>query len=214
MGRAISVNELYTAKFKELPFTGKWASHIGLPEPNKTWLVWGDSSNGKTSYACQLVKYLAQFVRVYYNSMEEGKSKSMRKAFKLVGMEQTRHKVFLLDNESIDELDLRLSQRNLPRAVVIDTVQYAELTFTRYKELKEKYPNVLWIYLSHEEGKLPDGKVAQKIRRDAMVKIRVVGFKAFPISRYGGGEVYIINEQKAAEHWPFINEEKNDTQQK
>lgn len=197
MARAISVTELYAKKRKILPFTGEWAAHIGQPEPNKTWLIWGDSSNGKTSYVCHLAKYLSRFGKVLYNSMEEGDSESMKNAFKRVGMEDVRRRVVLLDNESIDELEQRLKKRGAPKIVIIDTVQYAELTFKRYKELKEGLPNVLWIYVSHEDGKLPDGKVAQKIRRDAMVKVRVEGFKAFPTSRYEGKEPFVIWQEGA-----------------
>ena len=201
MARAISVTELYNKKRKELPLSANWVAHIGIPEPSGTMLIWGDSSNGKTSYALQLAKELTRFGRVLYNSMEEGDSKTMVAAFKRVGMEDVRRRIVLLDNESIDDLDVRLSKKKAPRIVFIDTVQYAELTFKRYKELKEKHPSVLFIYLSHEDGKLPDGKVAQKIRRDAPIKTRVEGFKAFPTSRYGGGEPYIISQEKADAYW-------------
>ncbi|MBL7902912.1 MAG: hypothetical protein JNK73_13025 [Bacteroidia bacterium] len=215
MARAISVTELYSRKRKVLPFIGEWAAHIGLPEPKYTWLIWGDSSNGKTTYVLMLVKYLSQFGKVLYNSMEEGDSMSMKNAFKRVKMEEVRRRVVLLDNESIDELDVRLSKPKSPKIVVIDTVQYAELSFNRYKQLKEKHPNVLWIYISHEDRKTkePDGKVAQKIRRDAMVKIRVEGFKAFPTSRYDGKQEFIIWQKGADDYWADSlpkAEEKND----
>lgn len=195
------MTELYTKKRKLLAFEGEWLEHIGQPEPSKSWLIWGDSSNGKTTYVLKLAKYLSRFGKVLYNSMEEGDSESMKNAFKRVGMEEVSRRVMLLDNEPIDELDERLSKKKAPRIVIIDTVQYAELTFKRYKELKEKHPNVLWIYVSHEDGKLPDGKVANKIRRDAMVKVRVEGFKAFPTSRYGGLEPFVIWAEGADKYW-------------
>lgn len=201
MARAISVTELYTRKRKLLAFEGEWLEHIGQPEPNKSWLIWGDSSNGKTSYVLKLAKYLSRFGKVLYNSMEEGDSESMKNAFKRVGMEQVRRRVVLLDNEPMDELDERLSKKKAARFVIIDTVQYSEISFKKYKELKEKHPNVLWIYVSHEEGKLPDGKVANKIRRDAMVKVRVEGFKAFPTSRYGGTEPFVIWQEGADKYY-------------
>lgn len=205
MARAISVTQLYTTKLKTLAFKEEWVDHIGLPEPKHTMLIWGDSGMGKTTYVLKFVKYISQFGKVLYNSMEEGLSESMKQAFKRVRMEEVRGRVVLLDNESIDELDARLSKPKAPKMVVIDTVQYAELTFKRYKELKEKHPNVWWIFISHEDGKMPDGKVAQKIRRDAMIKIRVEGFKAFPISRYGGTEPYVIWAEGAEKYWAFNN---------
>ncbi|WP_317899459.1 hypothetical protein [Aurantibacillus circumpalustris] len=197
MARALSVSELYAKKRKLLAFEGEWEKHLGQPEPFKTWLIWGDSSNGKTTYVLKLAKYLSQFGKVLYNSMEEGDSESMKKAFKRVGMEDVRRRVMLLDNEPMNELEERLKKKKAPKIVIIDTVQYSEMTFSQYKHLKETLPNVLWIYVSHEDGKLPDGKVAKRIRRDAMIKIRVVGFKAFPTSRYGGTEPYIVWQEGA-----------------
>ena len=200
MGRAMSVSELYAKKRKLLPFEGEWERHIGKPEPFRTWLVWGDSSNGKTTYILKLAKYISQFGKVLYNSMEEGDSESMKKAFKRVGMEEVKRRVMLLDNESMAELEQRLAKPKAPKIVIVDTVQYSEITFNEYKRLKEKFPSVLWIYVSHEDGKLPDGKVAKRIRRDAMVKVRVVGFKAFPISRFGGTEPFVIWAEGADKH--------------
>jgi hypothetical protein len=84
---------------------------------------------------------------------------------------------------------------------VIDTVQFAELTFSEYKKIKLMYPDKLFIYVSHTEGKMPEGKVARKILKDASVAIRVEGFKGFPVSRYGGGKTIIINEERADEYW-------------
>lgn len=201
MARAYSVNELYTKKWKEIHLPPEWAEHLGLPEPCKSWLIWGDSSNGKTTYALKMAKMLSKFGRVVYNSMEEGFSKSMTRAFKRVGMEEVRRRVLILDNEPMDELEKRLEKKKSPRIVFIDTVQYSELTFAEYKRLKEKFPNVLWIYISHEDGKLPDGKVAKRIRRDAMIKIRVDGFKAKSISRYQEDtKDYIVWAEGAAKH--------------
>ncbi len=198
MARAVSIDQLYKTKHKTLPFSGEWAAHIGQPEPGKTWIIWGDSSNGKTTYALMLAKILSPFMKVWYDSMEEGDSETMKVACKRVKMEEVKRRFVLLNNESIEELEARLNKNpKLSLAVFIDTVQYAELTFKKYKELKENYPNVLWIYLSHEEGKLPDGKVAQKIRRDAMVKIRVVGYRAFSTSRYGHTVPFTIWQEGA-----------------
>lgn len=195
------MSELYNRKRKLLEFEGEWLEHIGRPEPCKSWLIWGDSSNGKTTYVLKLAKYLSRFGKVLYNSLEEGDSESIKNAFKRVGMEEVGRRVVLLDNEPMDELEQRLAKRGSPRIVIIDTVQYADITYKRYKELREKFDKVLWIYVSHEEGKLPDGKVANKIRRDAMVKVRVQGFKAFPTSRYGGIEPYIVWEEGANKFW-------------
>ena len=58
-----------------------------------------------------------------------------------------------------------------------------------------------FIYVSHVDGKKPEGNVAKRIWRDANVAWRVEGFKAFPVGRYGGGEPIIVAEELAEEYW-------------
>lgn len=179
-------------KFDELPFEGEWRNLVGLPELTGSWLIWGASGNGKTRFALQLCKEFARYCRVAYNSMEEGASKSMKKAFHEVGMGERRRRVILLDNEPISELKERLRMRRSPDVVVIDSVQYTGMTYRDYVQLRSEFRNKLFILISHADGKNPAGRTAKSIRFDAFVKIWVEGYKAFALSRYGGGEAYTI----------------------
>jgi uncharacterized protein YlbG (UPF0298 family) len=192
MTRAISVSELINKVRKLLDFTGEWLASFGRPEPNGSWLFWGDSGHGKTTFIVMLCKYLSRFGTVLYNSMEEGDSETLKQAALRVDLSAQRRKILFLNNESMDELVERLKRKKAPKMVVIDSIQYADLTYKRYKDLKKMFPNVLWIWISHENGKLPDGKVAQKIRFDANIKGRILGYKVFPVSRYGGNEPFVI----------------------
>lgn len=196
--RAISVSQLESMKFKELPFDGEFLKLIGCPEVAGSWLIWGDSGNGKTRFALQLAKYLAQWCRVAYNSLEEGASKSMKKAFAEVGMDEVRRKVILLDNEPISELKERLKMRRSPDVVVIDSLQYSGLNYRDYVALRTEFKNKLFILISHADGKNPAGQTAKSIRYDAFVKIRIEGYKAYALSRFGGGEPYTIWDEGSA----------------
>lgn len=197
MSRAVSVNELFNTKFKPLGFTGDWLKSIGDPEARGSWLIWGGSANGKTRFALQLAKYLAQFGRVAYNSLEEGASLSMREAFKNVGMEDVKRKVILLDQEPIKELIERLKKQKSPHFIIIDSVQYTGMNYADYKKLRDLFPKKLFVLISHADGKEPSGRVAKQIRFDAFVKIWIEGYTAYPESRYGGGEPYVIWEEGA-----------------
>ncbi len=184
--------------FNELPFEGAWYALVGEPEIAGAWLIWGESGNGKTRFALQLCKYLAAFCRVAYNSMEEGASKSMKKAFREVGMNEVRRQVILLDNEPISELKERLRKRRSPDALVIDSVQYSGMNYRDYVALRREFPNKLFILISHADGKNPAGSTAKSIRYDAFVKIRIEGYKAFALSRFGGTtKEYTIWEEGA-----------------
>lgn len=187
--RALTVNEIRNFKPVELEFEGKWKDSIGTPELTGTWLIWGNSANGKTRFALQLAKYLTNFRRVAYNSLEEGLSKSMKEAIIDTGLDKN---FVLLDKEPMEELKVRLRKRKSPDVILIDSLQYTGLTYSQYKELRKEFPQKLFIFISHAEGNEPRGNVARSIKYDAFVKIPVIGYAAYPQSRYGGGETYVI----------------------
>ena len=185
----MTVNEIRNFKPVELNFEGKWKDSIGTPELTGTWLIWGNSANGKTRFALQLAKYLTNFRRVAYNSLEEGLSKSMKEAIIDTGLDKN---FVLLDKEPVEELKSRLRKRNSPDVILIDSLQYTGLNYTQYKELRKEFPHKLFIFISHAEGNEPKGNVARSIKYDAFVKIPVIGYAAYPQSRYGGGEKYVV----------------------
>jgi len=199
--KAYSVKNVMAAKFKTLQLDGEWSEAFGNVQLTGTWMIYGGTKNGKTTLTMKLVKYLTKFGKVAYNSVEEGFILTTQMVMERVGMMEVAGKLVLLDKEPTQALIKRLNKRKSPNIIVIDTVQFAELTFSEYKKIKLMYPNKLFIYVSHTEGKMPEGKVARKILKDASVAIRVEGFKGFPVSRYGGGKTIIINEERADEYW-------------
>ena len=200
MERAYSVNNVLNAKYKTLELEGEWKEAIGIPEPLGSWFIYGPSKNGKTSFAMLLSKYLTNFRRVAYNSIEEGFCRSIKLAMKRVNMIEVKGKLVLVKKET-EELIEYLSKHKSPEIIVIDSVQFLELTFKEYKKIKAMFPNKLFIYISHVEGRQPEGLTARKILRDSSVVFRIEGFKAFPVSRYGGGKPIVISEDKASEYW-------------
>ncbi|HBX44451.1 MAG TPA: hypothetical protein DEG28_00960 [Porphyromonadaceae bacterium] len=190
--RALSVSDIQSYKPTVLDFEGEWLASFGRPELTGAWLMWGPSFSGKTRMALQLAKYLARFERVAYNSLEEGLSMSMQEAIISVGMAEVSRNFILLDKEPISELKERLRRRKSPRVVIIDSVQYTGLTYSDYVSLKEEFRNKLFVFISHADGREPKGNVAKSIRYDAFVKISVRGYAAEIMSRFGGGEKFII----------------------
>lgn len=199
--RAVSVAQILNKKFCDMPFDGVFSDSFGLPERSGVWLIWGESGNGKTRFTMQLAKYLCQFGKVAYNTLEEGASKSLQRTIKDEQMQEVSSQFILLDREPIEELKERLRMRKSPDIVLIDSFQYTGLSKKEYKELKEEFKSKLFIFISHAEGKLPEGRPAKFVRYDADIKIFIEGFKAFPISRFGGGEPYIIWEEGARRYW-------------
>lgn len=210
MSRAISNINVLAARFETVEFAGEWLASFGRPELRGTWIIWGGSGSGKTTFTLMLCKYLANFGRVAYNSLEQGLSLSLQKAWERVGMGEAGNSVILLNKEGLPELRARLNKRKSPEIIIIDSVQYLDgFNWASFKKLKREYPNKLFIFISQADraGKDPDGKLAGKIRYDAEIKIKVEGFKAFVTTRYEdaergeGGADFIIWEQGAAEYW-------------
>ena len=203
MRRAYNVHQIRQFRPATLDFDGEWLASIGRPERTGSWLIWGKSANGKTRFALQLARYLCNFCRVAYDSLEEGLSLTMQRAIAEVGFSDGKAKrnFSLLDKEPIDELAERLRKEKAPKIVFIDSLQYTGMTYTAYKALRDENPGKLLIFISHADGAEPKGNVANSVKFDANVKIYVEGYRAMPQSRYGGGQPYDVWPQKSAEYW-------------
>ena len=199
---AMSITQLLSKSFRVLEFEGEWLRSLGKPELSGTWIVYGGSKNGKTAFALQLAKYLSNFAKVAYNSLEEGITESLKQAVTRTNFETTGATgVSILHKETVAELRKRLQKRKSARIVFIDSLQYTRMSYSDYIKFKEEFPDKLFIYISHAEGKLPAGNVAKKVQYDANIFIRVEGYRAFPVGRYGGGDSYTIWEQGANDYW-------------
>lgn len=208
MKRAISNKNVVSARFDVADFDGVFLASFGRPELRGSWIIFGGSGCGKTTFVMQLCKYLARYRRVAYNSLEQGLSLSLQKAWERVEMESVGTRIVLLAKESLRDLRLRLQKKQSPDIIVIDSVQYWHgLKWSDVTALKDDYPDKLFIYVSHEQGGLPDGKIARKIRYDSDVKMRVEGYKVFVTTRYEvpekgeGGADFVIWEEGARKYW-------------
>lgn len=205
--RAISVDQMYKMEFKIMEFEGKFKASFGKPQLGGTWLVWGNTTNGKTSLCMQMAKYLTQFGRVAYNSYEEGASMSFQNSVVRNNMKDVSRKFIILAGESYADLTTRLKRRNSPNIIIIDSVQHSKITKDQYMNMKHLFPNKLFIYISHARGKLPKGEIADFIKYDADLKIWVEGFRAFVDGRLNEAEglFYDIYPERSELHWQELN---------
>jgi GTPase SAR1 family protein len=206
--QAISNRKILDAKFKTTDFEGKWLSSFGRPSLCGSWLIFGRSGSGKTTFTLQLCKYLTRFGRVAYNSLEQGFSPSLQMAWCRVGMEEAGNGISLLNKENLAGMREHLKRRHGPDVMVVDSVKYLlGFKLSDYVALKKDFPNRLFIFIAHEDNNEPSGAIAKMIRYDADVKIRTEGYKAFITTRYEnaekgeGGADFIIWEQGAQEYW-------------
>jgi len=205
--RAYSVSNILTKKFHPLDFRGQWWESLGRPDKAFSAIIWGGSGSGKTEYAIQWAKYLTNFGRVAYNSLEQGLSATMQDTIERNYMAECEGKFILLDREPFPELLARMKRPKSPNFLFIDSVQYTQINKSQYYELKElmqmKGKGIIWV--SQARGKEPKGALADDIRFDVDLKLWVQGFRMFPEGRLnGGGNFYDIWPERSAKYYGEI----------
>lgn len=193
--RALTLKNVEDYRPNTMGFSGRWLDTIGDPDPSGSWIIYGESGNGKTRFALQLSKYLLSFkrVRMAYNSLEEGLSTTFAQAILQTGLQtETKGHFELWSKYDLPEMLRALEKKRSPNVIIIDSIQYLGISYDEYKELVKKYPRKLFIWLSHEAGSKPDGQVARKVLYNSDVKIRVKNYYANITSRYQGKSVFDI----------------------
>lgn len=201
MKRAYSPSEILNMNKKVFDFEGEWFKAFGTPEQLGVWFIWGNSGNGKTSFVMQLARELSRFGKVAYNALEEGTSKTVQDSIERFGLDELDGKLQFIC-EDMDMLTARLAKRRSPDYVIVDSFQYAQLTYKQYISFKEANANKLIIFVSHADGKRPSGRAAVSVMYDAALKVWVEGYRAFSKGRYIG-EVgyYDAWKEGALEYW-------------
>lgn len=174
-------------------------------------VMFGASSNGKSSYATQATLQLCPFGKVLHLVYEEGHSKSLRmnlersKIAQLAREGKMIHGYDIMDNCSFDELMYLLSRKNSPKIIIIDSLQYARFKTEQWLALKAKFVKgknkKIFLCISHGSKKGPRGKMAIDALFDAQIKVFIQGFIAFTKSRYEGKRNYVIWEEGARKYW-------------
>ena len=185
MKRAISVRDILDKKYETFPFEKKWKDAFDTPESSGVWFIWGNSGNGKTSFVMQLCKELCKYDRVALNSLEEGTCLTVQNNLKRFGMAEVSRRLSFI-KEDIPALKERLRRHKSFNIVVVDSIQYTQMTYKDYIRLKEEFPDKLFIFLSHARGKNPKGDTATSVMYDADLKIWVEGYVAYSKGRYRG----------------------------
>ena len=204
MKKALSSTDLLSKKYKQINWDGEWLGNFDKPEASGVWSISGNSGNGKTSFLLQLAKEMTKYGRVLYNSLEEGDSLTMQKAWQQHGLADCGRKIQLV-RESIEELGERLLKRQSHDIIFIDSFQYTDLNFKDYlKFCRGDFSKKLFIINNQMDGNKIMGKAGHRVNYDADLKIWIEGFKAFSKGRYFGKhweKGFTIWEKGAKEYW-------------
>jgi hypothetical protein len=202
MAKVLGLKQLLQRKYNFLEnLPEQIVNSFGKLVDNFIMIVWGMSGNGKSNFMMQFLKAIMPFGKVLYIALEEGfEATTQITVLRQLTEEEHTGKIEFADHGmTYPELVKKLKKKKSPKFIVVDSVQYWNITYDQYKALKEMFKKKSFIFLSHASGKLPDGRTADKIRYDAGIKVRVEGYIAFPISRYGGNKPYLIYEGNETE---------------
>jgi hypothetical protein len=204
MAKVLGLKQLLQKKYMLLEgLDVKFKESFGTLIDAFVMIVWGMSGQGKSNFLMQFIREMCKYGKVLYVGLEEGHSASMQGlAMRHLVEEDHTGKIEFADHEmTYEALFIKLGKKKSPKFIVIDSLQYWNISYEQYKALKERFKRKTFIFISHAKGKIPDGNTADKIRYDAGVKIRVEGYVAFVISRYGGNKNYVIWEEGAKKYW-------------
>ncbi|MBP4139986.1 P-loop NTPase family protein [Flavobacterium geliluteum] len=178
--RAYSYEDIEKIKFKTIKTADEWKSHLGEPQlGNSHWLVFGGSGHGKTSYVLQAVKQMCQQgQKVHYNTSEEGMKKGFQMALKRNNMKGVSG--FNYHQELVPQLTARLSQKRQAKIVVIDSVQYffRKMRSEHYFEFISQFKDTTFIWISAADGDKLKGAIADDIKFDADIVVKVENYNA------------------------------------
>ena len=195
-------NNIVKTKHETMAFTGKWLDSFGEPSVSGSWIIYGTSGSGKTSFALQLAKYLTNFDRVLYWTLEQGNTKTFQSAWKREKMSDCGTDIMVADEEvSFEMIEKTMKQRKGRGILIVDSLtplKGQSFNIIAYERFRKRMKNKLLIWLSHEKNGIPDTSVGDFIMKLADLKMRVEGFKVMTNSRAGGEMKDFIIWEKGA----------------
>ena len=201
---AVSPQKFSRKKFKTMKFTGKYKELLGTPECSGSWIIFGDSGNGKTTTSLELLKYLTNFKKCAYVPLEEGVQLSFQQAFNQANLLSVSSQFKLWPDYTVKDLDEELSKPRAPQIIFIDSVQYlrmndesySELTKFEYMELLKRHPKTLFIFISHAKNNEPKGALAEAVYYGSHICMWVKDFVVYPKkNRFGGKTPLELNDK-------------------
>lgn len=150
--KIINAKVLKEKQFDSLEFDGLWLQLFGCPEKNFRMLCFGKEKSGKSTLVLRFADYLAaNFGKVFYNSHEEGFSKTFQD--RIISNNISSEKLFIGHKISYEEMMDDSFKRRYYKFIVIDSLQYMNLTYAQYKSLIERYNRKSFIFISQINGR-------------------------------------------------------------
>jgi hypothetical protein len=197
--------------FELLPMEGRFKETLGDLCMGFVMVVFGNTGNGKTEICLDLADFFRSLDigDVAWFSYEQRHGYDLQKGWKRKKLHINlpgQARALCIDPVANKPKDVSffedlfdfLKKKGRPRFVFIDSIDYVKFHWDEYTALKEAFPMVNFIFLSHAKGNMPKISIAEKILYDGGVGLYVhkyIGYVAK--NRFGGFEPYIIFEERA-----------------
>lgn len=199
MKRALTVANVLAIKINTIPFSGRFYDVFGNPQLKGRWFIWGQSGSGKSSFVMQLAKEYALSEKTLFVSLEETlDDENLQERLRLFNMQDVSDNFSIID-DNLEELTERLSKRNSPQVIIIDSAPYFFMgyQFSDYLNFVRRFKDKTIIFIGHAIGGQPKTELEQKIMFDATQKVFVSGFIAINKGRkYGPNATELIIWEK------------------
>jgi hypothetical protein len=202
MAKPLSAKNIYEKKHTCFEFDGIWKEIMGSPEKSGAWLIWGSEKNGKTWFTLLLSYMLSDFEKVLYISAEEGLGKDFCESIKRAKINPLNKSIQFIEYEPLEDIGTTLKKQRAAKIVVIDniTTYNEELKNGAFRKLLLDFPEVLFIFLAHEDRGEPYTATAKLVKRVAKLIFYIEGLTCNVSGRCPGGTVIVDKERAALFH--------------
>ena len=197
--RLLNTKNVASKKFTQfIGLRGAFKDTLDEPESYGIWIIYGKEKHGKTLCSLMLANELSQLVKVLYISAEEGISMHFQDSIERLNIDPNNRKLLYSEYLSLDELRVVLKRRGAPMVVFVDnvTAMIHELVRDAARKLSQDFPNVLFVYVAHQDKNEPYTAIAKKIKIWAKAIFKVEGLRVSVSGRVPGGE-FDLNEEKS-----------------
>lgn len=171
----ISSQQLQLMNFDTLCFEGRWHTLLGDTSLNFFCVIHGLPGHGKSTFAIQLAKYLADnFGKTIYISGEEGFSKTFKDKF--INSNAASILLDVADLRTYEDI-VRVVPAESYRFIFIDSLDNMKINATKMKAIRAKFKNAALITIS-QSTKGGQMRGSQEIIHDSDIAIEVVNLLA------------------------------------
>lgn len=144
--KIINSCDLKKMDFKVLDFRGRWNEFFGYPSHNFHCIIHGMPGEGKSTFAIQFAKYLAENIgRVMYVSGEEGFTKTLKDKF--INNDGISPYIDIADLRTFDDIIKNVSNE-IYNFIFIDSLDNMRIDANKMKLIRERYKNSALITIS------------------------------------------------------------------